>query len=130
MTQMGSLYQHPTATEVKFRIRAYLLGQNCELVGSNYNTEKENHDISLSEKSFSDHDEGLSENNKTETDTIESELVLPVMVFASDLSFDNEGSEGSSVPISAKEGNLEDCIEAEGLRNVEGFIAHKFHKYE
>lgn len=33
--QRRAVYQHPNPLRVKYRLRSYLLGKNCELVGSN-----------------------------------------------------------------------------------------------
>lgn len=128
LRQMGSSHQHPSAVQVKFRLRAYLLGKNCELVGSNYNTEKENGDVSLSEMSFPKSSADHCEIDNTEKETIESELLLSAMLFSTDQSFDSEGNENSEVP-TVKQASLEDCMEAEGLRYVGGFITRKFPQY-
>lgn len=127
--QMGASYQHPNAVQMKFRLRSYLLGKNCELVGSNYNTEKNNIDVSLSQMSFS-YEHYAGESDITETESLESELMVSAMLFSCDTQFHVGNNEACDISFNVAEGCLEKCMEAEGLRYIGGFIARKFPQYD
>lgn len=103
---MGASYQHPSALQIKFRIRADLGGKDCELVRSNHNTDKENHDITLSEMSFSQHDAGYSENDTSDHCTLDPELLISAMLFSSDLKSDGEEGITNVASLSITEGVL------------------------
>lgn len=51
--QMGISHQHPSPLQFKYRIRSFLVGKSCDLVGRNHSIEGENNDTSLTETSFS-----------------------------------------------------------------------------
>lgn len=72
---MGVSYQHPSPLQMKYRIRSFLFGKATELVGSNYNTEKRNEDVCLSEASFSGVDVQQSPENSL-NEELEKELML------------------------------------------------------
>ena len=126
LRQMGALYQHPNPVQVKYRVRSYLLGKNCELVGSNYNTEKENKEVSLSEMTYPD---AAVSSDSSEDVSLESELMLSAMLFSSDPDFEIEISEPTELSFSVQQESLEERMEAEGLQYVGGFIAKKFPQY-
>ena len=71
-------------------------------------------------------DAGQSDN--TGTDSLESELMLSAMIFSCDpaLTIDDEDS---NLNFTVEETNLEEQMEAEALRNIGGFISHKFPQY-
>lgn len=126
MRQMGGCHQHPNAVQVKHRIKIFLLGKNCELVGSNYNTDKENKDVSLSQENFVAFSDNVSESfacSDNASDSVESELMLSAMLFTCEPSID---SENYDLDVSEEEQKLEHCMEAEGLRYIGGFIARRF----
>lgn len=125
MRQMGVSHQHPNAEQVKFRLRTYLLGRNCELIGNNYNTNKDNTEGSLTEMSFP---ENIGYHCDITTDSLNSELMLSALMFALDEKWETEVDEDPNIK-TAEEGNFEECMESEGLRYVAGFIARKFPQY-
>lgn len=126
LRQMEASYQHPSVLQVKYRIRSYLLGRNCELVGSRYNINKENQDNPLTEGSFSVKDVGDSEHDISDTEPVESEFLPSAMLFSSDPRYDTGGKNDSTVSSTVQKGELEECMKS--LRYVGGFIAHKLKK--
>lgn len=43
--QMGVSHQHPSPVQFKYRIRSFLVGKSCDLLGGNHNIQRENNDI-------------------------------------------------------------------------------------
>ena len=126
---MGGSYQHPSVLQVKYRIRAYLVGKNCELVGSNHNTDKENHDVNLSKVPFAGCHADQVQNDSTNTEDLESELLISAMFFSCEPDITEEGKENSSISLGDEETMLESCMASEGLRYVGGFLVRKFPQY-
>lgn len=129
LRQMGASYQHPSSIQIKYRIRSYLLGKNSELVGSSYNTNKENLDPTFSGMSGLHHDTDNSENDVHTTETLESELLISAMLFSTDQTLNNEEGDDEFSLFNVKEPTLENCMETEGLKYIGGFIVKKFPKY-
>lgn len=133
--QMGVSYQHPSPLQMKYRIRSFLFGKATELVGNNYNTEKRNEDVCLSEASFS----GAGVKQKPENnfnEELKNELMLTAMIFSkSDTDDDTVNLEVSEIQensfdVPFEEPTFEEVTEKEGLRYVGGFIVRKFPEYE
>lgn len=129
LRQMGACYQHPSPLQLKYRIRSFLLGRNCELVGSNYNITKVTQDNSLSEGPLPVTEHCDSDSDTPDIDTLESELMLSAMLFSSDSQYAIESKDESNELHNLEKEELEESMETEGLRYVGGFIAHKFPKY-
>lgn len=133
LRQMGISNQHPSPVEVKYRIRSYLVGKNAELVGRNYNTERENHELSLTGPSFP---EDTSQQHSTnDIKDLDSEIMVSAMLFSSmdvnvETENDIENDENNEEMFHVSQANLEECVGTEGLKYFGGYIAHKFPKYD
>ena len=80
--QMGACNEHPSPISFKHRVRAYLFYRESELVTNLQNIDKENNDVSLTEKSFVELNAGQEEN-------IDNELCLSAMLFTNmDIDFE------------------------------------------
>lgn len=102
-------------------------------MGSSYNIEiekeKENNEVSLSEMSYPN--DASLHSDSTDGESLEFELLISAMLFTSDGTFDTDIDNKANTQISydVERANLEECMEAEGLRYVGGFIARKFPQY-
>lgn len=109
--------------QVKYRIRSFLLGKYCKLVGNNYNTKREHCQKHHFQKTYS------VPSNTYENESLDSELMLSVMIFSchrkADIDIPDEGNKSFNV----EDGYLAECTELEGLRYFGGFVARKFPQY-
>ena len=123
--QMGSGYDHPSLVLSKYRIKSHLVGKESMLLGSNYNSEKENNDVLISEGSVSSLHVNKSTDHENNEKSLLRELSLTAMWFTT-LSFQDPGEEyqDESMNLSKWDFDLDlACM-------LCGCIAHKFPQYQ
>ena len=135
---MGAYHEHPSAIEVKYCIRPYLLGRNVALVGPMYNTDSKTSSITLTEGSLSNMDKTREESSH---ESLDRELCLTAMLFSvsDDKDFLPESEKNGKDAAAADDDavdtitklndpkiGFEEAIETEGLLCVGGYIALKF----
>ncbi|KAK3880678.1 hypothetical protein Pcinc_014836 [Petrolisthes cinctipes] len=103
------------------------------LVGNKYNSEQENRDICLSQNSFTNSATVHAEVCKSQEKSLQEELSLTAMLFATfdadDITVEDANLENEQINGNDFATNLEEAVEMEGLRYVEGYIASKFPQY-
>lgn len=135
LRQMGGRYEHPNTVAVKHRVRIHLLGKDSALVGDKYNLDRESSDVNISEGKFTDLRGNKSGNSVTDANSLERELCLSAMLFASldendESMADNTCNDHELDNLPDRCQDLENEMKSEGLRYFGGFIVRKFPKYE
>ena len=126
LRQMGASNDHPSPLDMKYRIRAYILGRDISLVGTGYNTDKQNCNINLTESSFC---KTIITEIPVSDESLDKELCLSAMLF----SVSNEEDpflEGIESPqyFEVTDMNFEE-VEKEGLAYFCGYIAKRFPQF-